>query len=425
MRLRLVGFGAGLLATTCLVGTGCGDSKPKQKLPTVTLWSSLPHRGPQKRQALLIERAITGAAANISGRFREYNLRYVALDSSSPSAGGWDPGVAAANARRAALDPSTFAYIGELDSGATAVALPILNQAGVLLISPSATAVGLTNGGVGAGPGAPFQYYPSGQRSFVRLVPRDSMQGALIAGLARSRRCRSIALMDDGSIYGAGLAAIVASEAPARGLTVNWQGTLDPRSSDYRDELRQIRAGCLVYSGEPGAAAVRVVTDVARRNRSASVIAPDALASPSFVDPRHGGISSALAKRTTVIGTIGAEKSYPPFGQWMWRNIATRGENLVGIGAIQGYAAVELAAACQLRSGLVKGRPHRAGILGCALGHNHYSRALGPYYVFKRGDSSVNSYSRLGVRNGRLYRVSALHPPRPLTPAQKLAASRR
>lgn len=401
---------------------GCGGGKTEANLPTVTLWSSLPHRGPQQRQALLVERAITGAVSNLSGRFTKYRLRYVPLDSSSTSADGWDPGVAAANARRAALDPTTFAYIGELDSGATAVALPILNQAGVLLISPSATAVGLTNGGVGAGPGAPFQYYPSGRRSFVRLVPRDSLQGAIIPEVARSRRCKSIALIDDGSIYGAGLAAIVASEAPARGVSVAWQGTLDPRSSEYRDALRDIRSECLLYAGEPGQGAVRVVTDVARRNRSALVIAPDALASPSFVDPLHGGISAGLAKRTFLIGTVGAQDSYPPFGQWMWRNITIRGENMVGIGSIPGYAAVELAVSCQQRSGLVNGRPHRAGILGCALGHNHYSRALGDYYVFKRGDSSVNAYSRLGIRNGRLYRIGPLYPPKPLTPAQRLAS---
>jgi branched-chain amino acid transport system substrate-binding protein len=83
-----------------------------------------------------MERAVRGAVHDLQGRFKNSTLRYVALDSSSVDANGWDPGVAAVNARRAALDTTTFAYIGELDSGATAVALPILNQAGVLMISP-------------------------------------------------------------------------------------------------------------------------------------------------------------------------------------------------------------------------------------------------------------------------------------------------
>jgi len=407
----------GPMLLVLLWAIGCGE-EAKPNLPVVTLWSSLPHRGPQMRQSLLMERAIRGAVTDLSARFTSYSLRYVPLDSSSVSANGWDPGLAAANARRAALDPSTFAYVGELDSGATAIALPILNQAGVLLISPSATAVGLTRGGIGAGPGAPFQYYPSGRRSFVRLVPRDSLQGALIPVLAKRRSCKSMALINDGSIYGAGLAAIVASEAAGRGVSVGWQGTVDPRSSGYRDLLRSIRADCLVYSGEPGVAAVRVTTDVARRNPRSSVIAPDALASPAFVDPAHGGISAGLAKRTVVIGTLGGETSYPPFGQWMWRNLTTRGDNLVGIGTIPSYAAVELAVACQLRSGLVGTRPFRAGILGCALGHNHFSRALGAYRTLLTGDTTVHSYSQLVIRQGRLYRSGPLHPPRPLRRGQ-------
>ena len=417
MRLRLAI--AALLVVAAVPGGGEGPSK--QKLPVVTLWSSLPHRGPQARQALLMERAIRGAVFNLAGRFKSYTLRYIPLDSASASANGWDPGLAAANARRAALDPSTFAYVGELDSGATAIALPILNQAGVLLISPSSTAVGLTRGGIGAGPGAPFQYYPSGRRSFVRLVPRDSLQGALIPIVAKRRGCRSIALINDGSIYGAGLASIVASEAAARGPKVTWQGTVDSRSSGYREALRAIRAECLLYAGEPGPAAVRVTTDLARRNRKASVIGPDALASPSFADPAHGGISAALARRTVIIATLGGPASYPPFGQWMWRNLVTRGDNLVGIGVIPAYAATELAVACQQRSGLVGGRPFRAGILGCALGHNHYSRALGAYRTLLTGDTTVDSYSQLGIRQGRLFRIGELHPPLPLTPSQLAA----
>lgn len=304
------------------------------------------------------------------------------------------------------------------------MALPILNQAGVLLISPSATAVGLTTGGAGAGPGAPFQYYPSGTRSFVRMVPRDSLQGALIPDVARRHGCKSLAVIDDGSIYGAGLAAIVESEAPVRGVAVSYKGTLDPRASNYVDSVYRARGACILYAGEPKDAAVRVVTDVARHNKSALVIAPDALASPAFVDPLHGGISAALARRTFLIGTVGAESSYPRFGQWLWRNLVHRGENLVGTGVIPAYAAVELAVACQQRTGLVNGRPYKAGILGCALGHNHYSSALGEYRALLRGDTTVHSYSQLGVKTGRLVWLRSLHAPRPLTQKQLKAAAK-
>jgi hypothetical protein len=245
----------------------------------------------------------------------------------------------------------------------------------------------------------------------------------LIPEVALGHRCKTLAVIDDGSIYGAGLAAIVASEAPARGLRITYKGTLDPRASEYARSVYRVRGACILYAGEPKAAAVRVVTDAARHNKSSLVIAPDALASPAFADPRHGGISASLAKRTFVIGTVGGEAAYPPFGQWLWRNLTHRGENLVGTGVIPAYAAVELAVACQDRSGLVKGRPHKAGILGCALGHNHYSRALGEYRALLRGDTTVHAYSQLGIKSGRLVWLRTLHAPPPLTEAQLAAAA--
>ena len=48
----------------------------------------------------------------------------------------WNPGLVAANANRAADDPTAIAYLGELDYGATAVSLPITNHAGLLQVSP-------------------------------------------------------------------------------------------------------------------------------------------------------------------------------------------------------------------------------------------------------------------------------------------------
>ena len=57
---------------------------------------------------------------------------------------GWDPDKTAENARKAVENTRTIAYIGELDSGATAISLPITNEAGFVQVSPGSTAVGLT-----------------------------------------------------------------------------------------------------------------------------------------------------------------------------------------------------------------------------------------------------------------------------------------
>lgn len=414
-------LGIPLLAAVCAVlgsAPGCGEApKPVAKpLPVATVWSSMPYKGPQREQSIRYARAIRGAIHDLRGLRRGYRVRYVALDDSSRAAGGWDPALVAANARRAALAPTTLAYIGEADSGATAVALPILNQSGVLQLTASSTTEGLTRSGAGAGPGAPFQYYPSGRRTLARLVPRDSLQGAVIAALARRDRCRTLAIMDDGSIYGAGLAAIVADESAASRLKVTFGASLDPRADGYAKAVRRIRAACLFYAGDPGAAATKVVTDAARRNPRARVYVPDALVDPTFASHRRGGIGPRLARRVSLVATLRNPVDYPPFGQMILNRIGGGPGDLRATNVAATYAAAELALRCLDSTFRVTGfKPTRVAesrkmMVACALGRRHGSAAVGQYSIDAQGDWSGRSYSLLRIERGRMVFVRALRP---------------
>ena len=52
------------------------------------------------------------------------------------------PGVTASNAKTAAQDTSTIAYLGDYNSAATAISLPLINAAGILQVSPASPYVG-------------------------------------------------------------------------------------------------------------------------------------------------------------------------------------------------------------------------------------------------------------------------------------------
>ena len=108
------------------------------------------------------------------------------LDDSTAKRGEWDPVQTTANAHAAAGDNSTIGYVGELNSGASAISIPVLNRAGIPQISPTSTAVGLTSGAVGAAPGEPAKYYPTRIRTFARVIPSDAVEAAAQVRLQKS-----------------------------------------------------------------------------------------------------------------------------------------------------------------------------------------------------------------------------------------------
>ncbi len=80
-----------------------------------------------------------------------------------------------------------IAYIGEFNSGATANSIPILNEAGILQVSPGQHRARPDQERPGAEPGEPDKYYPTGKRNYVRVVPNDTIQGAALATVHEGR----------------------------------------------------------------------------------------------------------------------------------------------------------------------------------------------------------------------------------------------
>jgi len=120
---------------------------------------------------------------------------------------GSDPARAAANARTATEDSTAIAFIGELDSGTTRTSLPITNEAGMLQVSAGASAVDLTRSAPGSDQ-IPEAAQPSGARTFGRVVPSDSAQGAAVAAsMARSSAIGGVFAWGSGSNYADSLLA--------------------------------------------------------------------------------------------------------------------------------------------------------------------------------------------------------------------------
>ena len=76
------------------------------------------------------------ALAEAGGKAGKFTVNYTVLDDSTAAAGKGDPAQTAANARKVAADPNAVYYMGEFNSGASEVSIPILNQGGIPQVFP-------------------------------------------------------------------------------------------------------------------------------------------------------------------------------------------------------------------------------------------------------------------------------------------------
>src|SRR5215216_3879112 len=247
MKVTPAACAAAILAAVVVAGCGGdddggGDSAQAAGGGSLTVYSSLPLQGASKNQAEAIRNGMKLALEQAGGRVGDYEIKYTSLDDSTAQAGAWTPEATSANARKAAQDDSTIAYLGEFNSGASAISIPITNEAGILQVSPSNTALGLTKGGAGAEPGEPDKYYPTGERTYGRVVPIDTIQGAAQAQWMKDEGVTSVYILDDAEVYGKGVAKNTQTAAEKLGIKIAGSDSWDGKASNYRALASKIKA---------------------------------------------------------------------------------------------------------------------------------------------------------------------------------------
>lgn len=248
----VIQFGT-LFITVCSFGlflTGCSgtnaDSPGASNQPasgnSIKIISSFPLTGSSVGQSQTIVNGIKQAldetnSATCDGKLK---IEYESLDDATAATGKWDAAREAENANKAVADPNVVAYIGTFNSGAAKIAIPILNQANLVMVSPANTAVGLTK--KGGEPGEPEKYYPNGKRNYARVVPADDLQGSAAANWAKSLGVKKVYILDDQEVYGKGLADVFETTAKKIGLQVLGHEGIDARATDYKALMNKIKA---------------------------------------------------------------------------------------------------------------------------------------------------------------------------------------
>jgi len=227
-------LGLTLLAAALATAYGCGKEEPKKaaeapKAPVEeVVVVKIGHAGP-----------LTGGIAHL-GKDNENGAR-LAVDQANAKGiklGGKkvkfellaeddqaDPKLGPTIAQKFA-DAKAAGVVGHLNSGVTIPASAVYNQAGIPMISGSATNPKLTE---------------QGFKNVFRVVGRDDQQGPAVAQYLKENKIKKAAIADDATAYGEGLANEVEKTLKASGVQIVAREKTTDKATDFKPILTKIK----------------------------------------------------------------------------------------------------------------------------------------------------------------------------------------
>lgn len=369
----------------------------------LTIYSSLPRQGATGLQSQAIVNGAKLAVQQAGGRVGKHTIDYIALDDSGPATATGDNAVTSANARKAVNRKSTIAYLGESTSAATTISLPILNQVGIAQVSPLATYVGLTTNKAGSQPNEPDKYYPTNKRTFARIVPTDTLQGAALVTAAKQDRCRAIHIWSPPSIDGAGLARNLATAAKQQGLTVEGTDTVNPKAGEYRQPAAAIKADCFAFTGGVQDNGARVVTDVAMTHPTVKLYGGAGLTQAAFAAPESGLPAAAAGRFEGTSAAPDPAKLNLAGKQFLAAYKRAYNDPAPQADAILGFEAMSLILdAIKRADASSRGKVTRESVYKALLKTSNRQSVLGAYSIDANGDTSLTDYGLRKIVGGKL-----------------------
>ncbi len=159
---------------------------------------------------------------------------------------------------------------GHYCSGSSIAAAKIYETAGIIMISPSSTNPKFTD---------------AGGWNTNRVCGRDDAQGTFAGrAVAKAYAGKSVAILDDGSVAGAGLAQLFKSALNAGGTTEKVRETYKPGLNDYDEIVQKILSANVdvVYVGGFAGEAGTIIRQLRELASTAIIVGGDALLVEQF-----------------------------------------------------------------------------------------------------------------------------------------------
>jgi branched-chain amino acid transport system substrate-binding protein len=371
---------------------GCGGSSGTQPggftyESTLTVYSDLPLQGPQGALMTSIDDGEILALAQAHARGRDRNVSIALLDDAN--ARGWNERTAADAAREAGQDLDAIAYIGDFDSGATAVSLPVTNENNILQVSPASPYSGLTQ--AGSDPTEPARYYPDGRRTFARLMPSDGDEAIAATRFMRELGVRRLYTLSDGERFDGAIAQLVGRDAPADGITL--AGSTLTGTPDVSARIAASHAGAVFVGAAPSPAVEALWREIHAALPALKLFAPSTLATTPFLR----AIAPA-AGATYVTSPILPLSQYPPQAQTVLADYRRLFASAPSAYSLYGYEAMASVLAAIERAHASPSRRLNVVADYFALGERH--SVIGNYRIERSGDISLSRFDGYSVGTG-------------------------
>ena len=377
-------------------GGGGGTTASKN----VTVFSSLPLQGATRGNSLDVQRGATLALEQRNAKAGECTVSYKKLDDSTAQAGQWDAGATSANARRVAQNEDAIALIGEFNSGASAISIPITNEAGILQVSPSNTALELTKDAGKDDKGAPEKYYPAGERTYGRVVPADHIQGSAQAEWMKEVGVKKLYTLDDKQVYGVGVAKTTRDAAKLNGIEVVGSDSIDPKAPNYRSLAAKIKgsgADAVFFGGITANNGVQLYKDLGAALPDATLWGPDGVAESAFTND----LPADIAQRTYITVATINPKDYGPKGQKFFKDFRAKyNQKVIQPYAIYGFEAMDVVLDSMDRAGSKCN--DRQAVIDEFFNTKGKEGVTGTYDIDKDGDVTLSQFGRHRIANGEL-----------------------
>jgi len=298
-----------------------------------------------------------------------------------------------------AQDDSAIAYLGEFNSGASAISNPITNEAGILQVSPSNTQLGLTKSGAGAEPGEPDKYYPSGERTYGRVVPVDTIQGAAQAQYMKDEGVKKLYVLNDKEVYGQGVAKNTQTAAEKAGIQIAGTDGWDGKAANYRalaDKIKAAGADAVFAGGIIDNNGPQLFKDLNAAMPTAKLFGPDGLATVDFAKE----IPTAVQKQTFLTAPTVAPDELPPTGQKFYKDYEKEygeAQDEIDPYAVYGYEAMSTTL-----DAIAKGGGDRKKTVDAFFQTKKSDSVLGPYEIDQDGDTTLTLYGAYLAKGGKL-----------------------